>query len=172
MKQTDTTKLDADATVHERRRLDEAVAYRLNRTNRLLITHLARFLQTGQHGLTPEKWFVLARICDDAPIRQVELTDRALDDAPNVSRLVECLVGAGLVTRRPDPDDRRSRVLEPTASGRDVADALHERAVAERSRVFDGFGESELEALTSMLDRLDANVRPYLRSGAAPESRP
>ena len=149
-------------SIHEARRLDQAVAYRLHRTNRLLLTHLARFLETSQHGLTPEKWFVLARLRDDGPMRQVELTEPALQDAPNVSRLVDSLVGAGLVERHPDPDDRRGRILQLTATGTDLAIELHERSVTERQLVFDGFTEADLAVLTDVLDRLDGNVRPFL----------
>ncbi len=158
--------IGANKSVHEAKRLDAAVAYRLHRTNRLLLTHLARFLETSQHGLTPEKWFVLARIRDDGPLRQVELTDRALEDAPNVSRLVESLVVGGLVERSPDPDDRRSRILQLTASGAALAEELHERSMIERLRVFDGFSEADLAALVGALDRLEANVRPSLMSEA------
>ncbi len=149
-------------SVHEAQRLEDAVAYRLHRTNRLLLTHLARFLETSRHGLTPEKWFVLARLREGGATRQVELTEPALEDAPNVSRLVESLVAAELVERRPDPDDRRGRILQLSVAGKQLADELHERAVIERFRVFDGFTESELAALTAALDRLDSNVRPLL----------
>jgi MarR family transcriptional regulator for hemolysin len=152
-----------EASIHESPRLDDAVAYRIHRTNRLLLTHLARFIQTSQHGLTPEKWFILARLRQDSPLHQVELTEPALEDAPNVSRLVESLVGAGLVERHPDPKDRRNRILKITPEGASVADELHKRSVIERRRVFDGFTETDLTALTETLDRLDANIRPALK---------
>lgn len=151
-----------EACVHDSPRLDDAVAYRIHRTNRLLLTHLGRFLETSRHGLTPEKWFILARLRQDGPLRQVELTEPALEDAPNVSRLVESLVEAKLVERQPDPGDRRSRVLSLSADGTALAHELHERAVLERRRVFDGFSSADLKTLTETLDRLDANVRPTL----------
>lgn len=151
-----------EASVHDSPRLDDAVAYRIHRTNRLLLTHLARFLETSRHGLTPEKWFILARIRQDGPLRQVELTEPALEDAPNVSRLVERLVGDGLVERQPDPTDRRSRILKLSPSGITLADELRERAVTERRRVFAGFSHADLQTFTEALDRLDANIRPSL----------
>ncbi len=151
-----------EANVHDSPRLDDAAAYRIHRTNRLLLTHLGRFLETSQRGLTPEKGFILARLREDGPLRQVELTEPALEDAPNVSRLVESLVEAKLVERQPDPNDRQSRVLSLSVDGTTLADELHERAVMERRRVFNRFSSADLKTLTEPLDQLDTNVRSTL----------
>jgi DNA-binding MarR family transcriptional regulator len=148
--------------VHASPLLSDAVAYRIHQTNRLLLTHLGRFLETSKRGLTPEKWFVLARLRHDAPLRQSELVESALEDGPNVSRLVDAMVNAGLVDRSLDPADRRGRVLDLTEHGRALANELHERAVVERARVFAGFSEDDLTVLTAALDRIDNNVRAML----------
>jgi DNA-binding MarR family transcriptional regulator len=154
------------SSIHESNRLEDAVAFRIHRANRLLLTHLSRFLEMSDRNLTPEKWFLLARIFQDQPIRQVELTEPTLEDAPNVSRLVESLVAANLVERDVDPADRRSRILSVTAAGRALCEELTERVVIERPRVFDGFTEADLTALTDALDRLESNIRPSLSDGA------
>lgn len=151
-------------SIHESAELDDAVAYRIHRTNRLLLTHLSRLLQLSSNNLTPEKWLLLIRIYQRQPLRQVALTEAVLDDAPNVSRLVESLVKSGFVERSVDADDRRARTLEVTEAGAALCETSLQRAMQERSRVFDGFTESELSALTSLLDRLDTNVRDLLTS--------
>ncbi len=150
--------------VHESKLIEDAVAYRVHRTNRLLLTHLSRFLEFRDHNLTPEKWLLLARIHQHAPVRQAELSDTALEDAPNVSRLVDSLVSADLVEREVDPDDRRGRILTLTPQGTSLCEDLLSRAVAERQRVFEGFSERELSALTDALDRVEANTRKLLRN--------
>ncbi len=157
---TDVERRGAD--IHGSSRLDDAVAFRLHRTNRLLLTHLSRFLGSRTRGVSPEKWFVLARLRESGPLHQVRLTDPALVDAPNISRLVDSLVRSGLVERHADPTDRRSRVLQLTAEGRELTDDLLAAVVEERRRVFDGFSDSELATLTTALDRLDGNVRALL----------
>ena len=157
---------DAALGVHQSPNLDDAIAYRLHRTNRLLLTHLARILEDHHQGLTPEKWFILARLGQSAPLRQVELTEGALEDAPNVSRLVDRLVEDGLVDRSPDPKDRRAKTLALTASGTKLAKKLDQMAIEERHRVFEGFTAREMCALVKVLDRLDDNVRPLLAKAA------
>ncbi len=154
--------------VHDSDRIDDAVAYRLYRTNRLLLTHLGRFLGGAIGGLTPEKWFVLAHLYQDGPMRQGELTDSSLDDAPNISRMVEALVKDGLVSREQDSEDRRGRVIGLTKTGATTAKELLDLAVAERHLVFGGFSEAELQVLSRALDRVDANVRQLLNNDGPP----
>ena len=148
--------------------LDDALAFRLHRTNRLLRTHLARFLDRRVPGVSPEQWFILARVAQGPRARQVDLAERVLADPPNVSRLVDALVARGLVRRSPDPDDRRSWLLSLTEEGRAVTADLADHAITERQLVFDGFAEDELDALAAALDRIDANVRRLLGSTPPP----
>ena len=152
---------------HRSGSLDDALAFRIHRTNRLLRTHLRRFLDAHEPGLSPEQWFLLARIAERAPVRQVDLAEAVLGDPPNVSRLVDALVERGDVERSPDPADRRSWLLTLTTAGQALTSALHEATVAERRLVFDGFDEHELTALAAALDRVDDNLRRRLRAGPA-----
>ena len=138
--------------------LDDAVAYRLHRLDRLLLTHLARQLRMIEDRLTPESYFVLSRIAHDAPVRQGDLVEPTLDDAPNVSRIVGGLVSAGLVDRAPDPADGRGRVLELTDRGHAVVNRLADVIVDERRRVFSGIDPDELDVLMSVFDRIEANL--------------
>jgi DNA-binding MarR family transcriptional regulator len=144
------------------------MAFRIHRTNRLLRTHLARFIERHEPGLSPEQWFVLARVAQFEPVRQAALTEPVLGDPPNVSRLVDSLVARGHLDRSPDPTDRRSWLLSLTKRGRALATVLHGSAIEERQRVFDGFDVDELDALAAALDRIDENVRKLLADPTTP----
>jgi DNA-binding MarR family transcriptional regulator len=146
--------------------IEEAVAYRIHRTNRLLLTHLARFLDSHSGELSPEKYFIVMKLHEAGPLPQSELVEVALDDGPNVSRLVERLVTAGLVQRTENPSDRRARVLDLTAEGRSLARRLEADIADERGIVFDRISDRDLDALKSVLDQLVANIRPALLTGA------
>ena len=142
--------------------LDDALAFRVHRSNRLLRTHLRRFLETHEPGLSPEQWFVLVRISERGPVKQVDLAEPVLGDPPNVSRLVDALVERGLVQRAPDPADRRRWAVSLTPEGRERTERLLGHTVAERERVFAGLSEAELAAFATALDRIDDNVRRLL----------
>ena len=132
----------------------------------MLRTHLARFLADVAPDVTPEQWFVIAQVAHRGPLRQVDLAEPVLGDPPNVSRLIDALVTRGHAERQPDPGDRRSWLVSLTPDGRRLADTILARAVAERSAVFAGFDDGELDALSRMLDRLDDNVRSLLSLGS------
>lgn len=148
--------------VHSSHRIDDAVAYRLHRTNRLLLTHLSRVLAEGDVPLTPERWFLLARILADQPVRQVDLTDPTLGDPPNVSRLVDALVRDGLVQRATDPADRRGRVLRLTATGQRMATQRMEAAVPLRRELFGDLDDDRLASFVEVLGMLEDRVRTML----------
>lgn len=147
--------------------LDDALAYRIHRTNRLLRTHLARILHDAAADVTPEQWFVLVRIRHRGRVRQVDLAEPVLGDPPNVSRLVDALVGRGYAERWPDPSDRRSWLVSLTNDGDALASRLLAVAVDERQAVFAGFADDELDRLAAALDRIDINVRALLAAEPA-----
>ena len=147
---------------HTSTRLDDALAFRLHRTSRFLRTHLLRVLDEHGDGVSPEQYFVIAKLRERQPRRQVELAEPILGDPPNVTRLVDALSTRGLVARTPDPADRRSWLVALTPDGVRLAAALERHVVAERAAVFAGFDERDLATFERLLDRLDDNLRGLL----------
>ena len=152
---------------HDSIDLNHALAFRIHLTNRLLRTHLARFLVREATGLTPEQWFVIARLAPTDGLRQVDLAEPALGDPPNVSRLVDVLVARGIVERVADPIDRRAWLIRLTVDGRTLATRLQARVTDERRAVFAGFDDADLDRLESLLDRIDDNLRRLLSNAPA-----
>ena len=89
------------------------------------------------------------------PPSQRELADHAGTDAMMTSQVVRALESAGLLERRPDPDDARIKRLVTTPAGSELA----RRAVAEveavDARVFEEAGDLDLlrQALRSVAGR-------------------
>ena len=67
---------------------------------------------------------------DRPPLRMREIARALGCDPSNVTLLGDKLEQAGLVTRQPHPDDRRSRMLTLTAAGRQLRGQLLARLVA------------------------------------------
>jgi DNA-binding MarR family transcriptional regulator len=120
--------------------LDVETAARL----RAIVGKLSRRLNALARGsgLTQSQLSALGVIARQGPIRLSDLAEIESMNPTMVSRIVAALDEAGLVRRRTDPEDRRSGLLEVTASGR----RTHDRLRTERGR-----------ALTQGLEALDAD---------------
>jgi MarR family transcriptional regulator, organic hydroperoxide resistance regulator len=81
-------------------------------------------------GLSIPQFDLLSTLTEREGLTQQELAERLYVTKGNVSGLVDRLVEAGLVERRPSPGDRRSHALHLTREGRRLA----ERAMAAQKR--------------------------------------
>ena len=108
-------------------------------------------------GLPPLAWYdaLLELRRASGGLRLGELERRMLLEQYNVSRLCDRLQAAGLVERRPDPEDARGRIVAITAAGRAQAKRMWrvygsaiEEAVGGR------LSEKEAEQLTRLLWKL------------------
>ncbi|MEM9114774.1 MAG: MarR family transcriptional regulator [Myxococcota bacterium] len=138
--------------------VEGALAFKVHRTARLLRRHLAGVTQAIAAELTPEQWFALNRLRRRGPISQVELTDAALDDRPNITRMLTGLEQQGLVRRHQDPEDGRRHTVQLTAKGTRIHDAIAERIPQVRKDVLKGIAARDLEAAHRVLDRLKDNL--------------
>ncbi|MFC7591361.1 MarR family winged helix-turn-helix transcriptional regulator [Nonomuraea antimicrobica] len=110
----------------------------------------AKLAEQGHPGLRPRHGAVLAYL-DEEGSRATDLAAQSGQHKQVIGTLVDELVELGYVERRPDPADRRAKLIVPTAKGLDhmaksdvilaEMEAAHARAVgaeayAEFKRVF------------------------------------
>ena len=74
-----------------------------------------------EQGLSVAQLDVVRRLLANGPTRMSRLAERMNCEASNLTGLVDRLESRGLVERRPDPDDRRVRVLALTPAGEELA---------------------------------------------------
>jgi DNA-binding MarR family transcriptional regulator len=111
-----------------------------------------------EYELTPAQFEVLARVGAAGGLSQQELADRLLVTKGNVCGLIDRMEEAGLVERRPDPEDRRPNRLHLTATGR----ARFEQVVPAHETLIDellsAIPDGDLRALQASLHRLDRSL--------------
>lgn len=81
-----------------------------------------------------------------------ELADSAMVTTGAVTKRVDRLVAAGLVTREVNPADARSRVVALTAEGLALVDRLVEEHVANEERLLAGLTDLERARLARLLE--------------------
>ena len=98
-------------------------------------------------GLSIPQFDLLSTLTEREGMSQQELAERLYVTKGNVSGLLDRMVEAGLVERRPIPGDRRSNALYLTDKGRDLA----ERGIAaQRSYVTRTLGSLPLRDLADL----------------------
>ncbi|MFJ9847601.1 MarR family winged helix-turn-helix transcriptional regulator [Kitasatospora sp. NPDC101155] len=105
------------------------------------------------HDLTPLQAKALLATEDPVPMRRV--ADRLHAEPSNVTAIIDRLEARGLVERRPDPGDRRVKLVAATAAGRTVTADLRTRtpfATAPLDRLTTQQRESLRDLLQLMLD--------------------
>ncbi len=133
------------------------VATRLHAASIRLLRTLRR--EDDGSGLSAPRLSALSVVAFAGPMSLAELAAAEQVRPPTMSRIVDALVEAGLVSRDMDPDDRRSVRIAATAEGRRVMEAGRERrvrALVERVR---GLAGSERRALARGVEILERVTR-------------
>jgi DNA-binding MarR family transcriptional regulator len=110
-------------------------------------------------GLSPARFSILATLRYDGPQRIGALARREGVAQPTVTQLVQGLEGAGLVERRPDPDDGRGCVVELTRAGRAVLRQARARKIAWVRRALEPLDDEGLAWVGAAAVALDGHAR-------------
>lgn len=130
---------------------------------RLGVTRLARRLrQEAEPGITPSLLVALSTIDRAGTMTIGELGAAEQVQPPTMTRFVASLVEAGLVTREPDPDDRRVAWVRVTPEGAKLLQRSRKRKdvyLARQLRDLEPRELAVLEEASEILDRLVGGSR-------------
>ena len=125
---------------------------------RFTIARAARRLrQEGAAHLSPSQVAALATIERHGPLTPSDLAARERVQRPTVTGVLARLEEAGLVTRTPDPTDRRSALVALTPAGAELLAEARTRKdafLAHRLERLDAADRATLERAAELLERL------------------
>jgi len=139
----------------ERPDLDLGPLQVLSRVSRLS-RHLdrARRAAFAAHDLEAWEFDVLSALRRQGPPYRLSpgaLLHATLVTSGTMTNRIDRLAGAGLVTRHPDPSDRRGVLVELTGRGRDVADAALADLLEQEQELLSGLNAGERDQLADLL---------------------
>ena len=139
----------------ERPDLDVAPLQVLSRVSRLA-RHLdrARRAAFSAHGLEPWEFDVLSALRRTGPPYQLSpgaLLRATLVTSGTMTNRIDRLATAGLVERRPDPQDKRGVLVVLTRRGRAVADAALADLLTGERALLAGLGPAQRDQLAGLL---------------------
>jgi DNA-binding MarR family transcriptional regulator len=107
-------------------------------------------------GIDPREFLLTRFVAASEGRPQQELAERLGIPPSRMVALVDRLEDAGLLERRPNPDDRRVRGLHLTKKGRRVLERAEKIAIAYETELCAGIDREEREQLIDLLQKLQA----------------
>ena len=126
--------------------------YEVSRTIRRNFDRRARSM-----GFTQAQWTVLLHLDKNEGISQAGLADIVEMQPISLARILDRMESAGLIERRPDPDDRRAVKLFLTPQAGPILKVLHKIADEVRVIASKGLTDAEQDHVVRMLQRMRAN---------------
>jgi DNA-binding MarR family transcriptional regulator len=108
----------------------------------------------AERGLTMWAYIALSHLAAAPAGSQLELATAMGYDKTRLIALLDELETGGLLTREPDPRDRRARVIALTAAGRKRHAGARRAIAAMEERVLDGLSDTDRRRLRRALAHL------------------
>ncbi len=127
--------------------------------HRMFSTALYRQLKANGINLTRSQWRVIAHLKGRDGQTQSELAERLLIEKAPVGTLIDKLEAAGLVERRPDPNDRRVKRVFITHKAEPLFPDIEDSIKELRETSMHGLSTDEQEQLHRLLAKIHLNLQ-------------
>ena len=133
------------------------------------ISRLARELEQRlepvyrEQGLESGWYDVLATLRRSGPpyrVRPTEFTGALMLTSSGTTKRLDRLEQAGLITREPDPGDRRGTLIALTDAGRELVDRASEAHLDNERRLLSALTEADQRRLADLLRKLLLDLPP------------
>lgn len=148
---------------NEELRVEPPVAERPPRSVGFLISQLGFFSSRGftealePVGIDPREFLLMRFIAASEGQSQQVLAEQVGVPASRMVALVDHLEEAGLVERRPNPEDRRIRELHLTRKGKGSLERAKKIAIDYETQLCAGINREERETLIDLLQKLQVS---------------
>jgi MarR family transcriptional regulator for hemolysin len=130
-----------------------------------LVTRVARHVRRAldeelcECGLSQATALPLLVLSRAGPnIRQGVIAEELGIEGPSLVRVVDLLIGEGLLTRREDPSDRRAKLLKLTARGEERVLEIETAAQRMRGRMFADVASADLAIAVGVLSKIEQSL--------------
>lgn len=130
---------------------------------RLITLHARQAIEAvfSKHGLDTGEFDVLTTLLRSGPpyrLRPTELYTSLMISSGGLTDRLDRLQRAGLISREPSPDDRRSLLVQLTPEGRKRTAAAFREDMALERELLKGLSKEELDDLAGLLAKLASSL--------------
>lgn len=109
--------------------------------------------------ITIDQWVLMKVIEENEGASQKELAEFSVKDGASITRILDLLEKKGYVSRQSVENNRRQYGIWLTETGREFISENMPMIREHRAKSLDGFDESEIATLKSMLNRIQENMK-------------
>ena len=136
---------------------EESLGYQVNHLARLLAAALRERIEP--HGVVPGQFAQLLALLEQDGISQAELCQQVQIDQSTMALTVKRMERDGLISRSPDPDDRRRTVIRLSPRARTLAPTLVGAAREVNAAAAAGVAPRDLATCMRVLARMIDNLQ-------------
>ena len=126
----------------------------VNRANRALQSDMVREAHRQGHPEVKYAHNAVFSTLNEPGARAIDMAARAGITRQSMGEIIREMVSLGILEMRPDPDDRRAKLVTYTKSGLEHARSGYQHIMDLEKRFADEFGDEEYEIVRSFLERL------------------
>ena len=123
-------------------------------------------------GLSPRAWGVLSTLVESGPLTQIDLATATATDRTAMVYLLDELQDQGLVQRMPNPDDRRSYLIQLTTKGKQTQRKAAAALAKQADTLLKPLDAAERSQLVGLLTRIADHWDELNAAGADATARP
>ncbi len=114
--------------------------------------------EVAPHGFTFRQCQLLGYLAYDGPLAQNELAERMRVEPPTIVGIIDRMERDGWICREACPEDRRKKIIHPTAAAQPVWQTILQCGRRVRARASAGLSDEQLEQLREMLEIVQMNL--------------
>jgi DNA-binding MarR family transcriptional regulator len=136
-----------------------SLGFLMGKTMRIMGKHLKEHLAELDIELAKEHWVILLHLRAEDGQNQQILADQFYKDKGTIARAISHLEEAGLVTRKPDPDDGRQKRVFLTTYGQEISKEFIPLSQQVEAQAFRGLKKKEITAFKQVLKTIHENLK-------------
>ncbi|CAN5359546.1 MarR family winged helix-turn-helix transcriptional regulator [soil metagenome] len=146
----------------------DTIGFLLGEATRIMRNRFDEYAQTK--GITRPQWLVLIALMRQEPVNQTTLANYLEVEAMSLCRMADRLQAAGMLERRPDPTDRRVRLLYLSPAARELLGELRRHGAKVMEVATSGFTERQKDEFVESLEKVRANLLSSRADGLLAET--
>jgi DNA-binding MarR family transcriptional regulator len=145
----------------------DALGFVLIDVARMLRSAFERRIATAGLGLTPGEARALVHVAALEGSRQLDIAQRMGIEPMTLSTYLDRLQSLGFIERRPDPADRRAKLIFTTPAADELITNIRVEQIDLMGDVTSGIPPEDLDLMRDRLKRLRANLKALEEDNAA-----